>query len=522
MKSWFDSIRRTGRGFVGYVDCLGKCVNIKLLLCICFFANGVRNMKKELLEIIAIASVVSLSACGMQSAEPSSLTSTDVSSDSSILSTDESDGGTTELEDIDWTSYTPVTVDEMLSDLTSNAYNASIKYKNQYFDITGIVDSIDAAGEYFMLKADDIEAPLVRCNVNSDLVREGLTEISIGGLAETCGIITGVDPEEGYDFDVASVKIGTEDVYADFLDCDIQGLIQYKIPESWTEIADSETSDNTYSITYGNKDQSLKDDIQYIDGIDIILLDVSDMLGEGKDLSNIPDDSFSQIVTVLMLVGESPDIDAVNKIASTFRTVKQGDVYGEIIKFTEEDSLYSEAAFFAADNTHVAIILFETTFDDSEFVEEANLVLNSFHFPSGISFQSGNEIVNMELTGENSVFGTFEELREGKSNISSEDQPTYSTPGDEKSNDKSSKSVMYSMYEEGNQITLSQYQQIKEGMTYQEVTDIVGSKGTLTSDSSVDGEKIEMYTWVGKDSYAVAEICFQNGKVISMTQFGLK
>ena len=483
----------------------------------------VRVMKKELLGIVVIVSIVSLSSCGTQTVEQPVSTSIEADSDASMSESKETAMGSTEIENENSTStsYTPVTVDKMLLDLKDNAYNASIKYKDQYFDITGIVDSIDADGEYFMLKADDADTPLIRCNINSDSIRKGLTTISIGGLAETCGIITGVDPEDGYSFDVASVKAGTEDAYTDFLDRNIQGLIQYKIPEEWTKIENSENEDSVYQVLYENVDHPTKDDLEYMDGIGIMLFDLSEEFEEGQGFDTMSESDFSLIgAKILQQEDDSLDNESLKKLASTFRTVKQGNVYGEIVKYSEHDSIYSELAWFAVDNTHLACILYETVLNNPKFAEEANLVLNSLRFPAGISFQSENEIVNMDLAGETSVFGTIEDLQEGKGKSPSEDQSTGSASDDKGSNDN--KTAMYSIYEDGNQITLSQYQQIKEGMTYQKVVDIVGSEGALTADSNVDGEKMQVYTWIGKDSYAVAEIGFQNGKVISMTQVGLK
>lgn len=59
------------------------------------------------------------------------------------------------------------------------------------------------------------------------------------------------------------------------------------------------------------------------------------------------------------------------------------------------------------------------------------------------------------------------------------------------------------------------------GMTYDEIKDIIGSEGELQSE--VAGYKIQMYMWNGEKGIgANANVTFQNGKVQAKAQFGLK
>ena len=173
----------------------------------------------------------------------------------------------------------------------------------------------------------------------------------------------------------------------------------------------------------------------------------------------------------------------------------------------------------------MTFVAYDTDFTDPEFDEEAKLVLESIAFQNGISFESSNETINIEMSNSDSVFGTFDDILEGNAqnpiDESASNEADSSGYG-ENSSDDDEKSRMASIYDEGNTITLEQYNKIKEGMTYQQVVDIVGSEGSLTANSSAGGISIEMYTWVGDGSYAVAEIGFQNEKVVSMTQIGLE
>lgn len=74
-------------------------------------------------------------------------------------------------------------------------------------------------------------------------------------------------------------------------------------------------------------------------------------------------------------------------------------------------------------------------------------------------------------------------------------------------------------------ITLEEFNQIKNDMTYQEVADIVGSSGELISESGDDASDYytQMRSWDGEGSLgANANVMFQDGKVVSKSQFGLQ
>ena len=75
-------------------------------------------------------------------------------------------------------------------------------------------------------------------------------------------------------------------------------------------------------------------------------------------------------------------------------------------------------------------------------------------------------------------------------------------------------------------ISLEEFNKIKTGMTYEEVCDIVGGEGTLSSSVDLgvgDEYKTEIYQWTGNGSIgANANVTFQGGKVVSKAQMGLK
>lgn len=70
--------------------------------------------------------------------------------------------------------------------------------------------------------------------------------------------------------------------------------------------------------------------------------------------------------------------------------------------------------------------------------------------------------------------------------------------------------------------TLEQYNQVQDGMTYDEVVAIFGGKETSSSESEIAGIKSEVKTWNGNGTFSVATIGFTNGKVSSKSQTGLE
>ena len=70
-------------------------------------------------------------------------------------------------------------------------------------------------------------------------------------------------------------------------------------------------------------------------------------------------------------------------------------------------------------------------------------------------------------------------------------------------------------------ITLDAFEQIMEGMLYEDVCAIIGEEGELLS-AVEDGEiYTEIYSWSGSDG-ASATVVFENGLMVSKTQVGLE
>ena len=74
-------------------------------------------------------------------------------------------------------------------------------------------------------------------------------------------------------------------------------------------------------------------------------------------------------------------------------------------------------------------------------------------------------------------------------------------------------------------ITKAEFDQIQNGMTYEQVVQIIGSEGEVMSESGQKGDQYYtvMYTWEGESGFgANANAMFQGGKMVNKTQFGLK
>jgi hypothetical protein len=70
-------------------------------------------------------------------------------------------------------------------------------------------------------------------------------------------------------------------------------------------------------------------------------------------------------------------------------------------------------------------------------------------------------------------------------------------------------------------VTQEKYAQILEGMTYQEVRDVIGTDGEELSHSDIAGFTTVAYSWRNPNGSNMM-IMFQNGRLVSKTQFGLR
>lgn len=70
-------------------------------------------------------------------------------------------------------------------------------------------------------------------------------------------------------------------------------------------------------------------------------------------------------------------------------------------------------------------------------------------------------------------------------------------------------------------ISLEKYNQIKNGMTYQEAVNIIGGEGAEVSSSEIGKYKTATYKWDG-ENYSYIILTFQNDKLMFKSQGSLK
>jgi len=74
-------------------------------------------------------------------------------------------------------------------------------------------------------------------------------------------------------------------------------------------------------------------------------------------------------------------------------------------------------------------------------------------------------------------------------------------------------------------VSKAEFDQIKSGMTYEQVKEIIGGEGEVVSESGNPGDQFYtvMYQYQGEGELgANASFMFQGGKLINKAQFGLK
>lgn len=70
-------------------------------------------------------------------------------------------------------------------------------------------------------------------------------------------------------------------------------------------------------------------------------------------------------------------------------------------------------------------------------------------------------------------------------------------------------------------INEEKFDSIQNGMSYEEVKNIIGQDGENISESDVAGTKTVMYQWTASDGWGNATVTFQDDKVINKAQFGV-
>ena len=92
----------------------------------------------------------------------------------------------------------------MMKELEDNAANADEKYRDQYVEISGRLDTIDSEGDYIsVVSANDEYAILgVTCNIQDDKQLAEVKKMKRGDKIKIKGQITDVGEVIGYTMDI--------------------------------------------------------------------------------------------------------------------------------------------------------------------------------------------------------------------------------------------------------------------------------------------------------------------------------
>ena len=71
-------------------------------------------------------------------------------------------------------------------------------------------------------------------------------------------------------------------------------------------------------------------------------------------------------------------------------------------------------------------------------------------------------------------------------------------------------------------LTLDKFNQIETGMTYNEVSDLIGCEGTVSTDASVGDTNMKVYYWYAENGISNGTFSFIDDKLTSKSQIGLK
>ena len=125
-------------------------------------------------------------------------------SDSNTASSSGTSAKTESAKEVDTPApieYASVSVNDMMSDLDSNAMGASDKYKGKY------LENIDAAGKYIDLMADgDFEIIGVQCYIKNDDQKSKIASMSKGDTVTLKGKCTDVGEVLGYSLDIEEIE----------------------------------------------------------------------------------------------------------------------------------------------------------------------------------------------------------------------------------------------------------------------------------------------------------------------------
>lgn len=105
-------------------------------------------------------------------------------------------------------TYTPVTADKLIDDLSNNALKAEKNYQDQYLEITGKISNIDSDGSYISIEGTSGKFSVysIQCFLKNDEQKDFVMNSSKGATVVVKGKITAIGEVLGYQLDVDEIK----------------------------------------------------------------------------------------------------------------------------------------------------------------------------------------------------------------------------------------------------------------------------------------------------------------------------
>jgi len=168
------------------------------------------------------------------------------------------------------------------------------------------------------------------------------------------------------------------------------------------------------------------------------------------------------------------------------------------------------------------------TASDTDSLEDLyNTDLSDVDVPEGLTYEHFMEVADgMTLSEVNALFGTEGELTGTDETDDGQGQEIYRYGAMPVVVDITfTEGVVSGKAQSGlattaQAVTLEQFEQISNGMTYDEVVSILGA-GVLSSIMYVSNNLTETYTWNGESAEQIAMIMFQDDLVVFSTQYDL-
>lgn len=155
--------------------------------------------------LIIIIVIVVIGVIGGIAGGDKESTTTDVAENTSTNTGDSSenpDQGEAEEQ----ITYTPCTVNDIMSALDANALSASDTYKDKYLEVTGTLGTIDSSGKYITLMPDDDFSIVgVQCYITDDSQLDIVKTLTTDSTVTVRGKCTDVGEVLGYSLDIDEI-----------------------------------------------------------------------------------------------------------------------------------------------------------------------------------------------------------------------------------------------------------------------------------------------------------------------------